>query len=330
MPRHIEPVLGLAASILVAASILACADPDDGTLLGTLERQRIELVAAASEPLAELTIRQGDAVEAGQILGRLDDRRAAARVEAAEARVRRVEARIDELVRGARSERRDEALARIEADRSELEQAKLERRRAEGLVSSGVSPQSRLDEATTRVETAQARLEQDRAALDELVSGATAEELRQARADLDAASAEVTDLRVDLERMTLRAPATGRVDAVPYAVGELPGAGATLVVLLADARPYARVYVPEPDLATTHVGTVATVRAASGTTPLQGCIRWIAREATFTPHYALSEHDRHRLVFVAEIALAPEDARDLPTGLPVRATLHPERDRCAP
>ncbi|MDA8020218.1 MAG: HlyD family efflux transporter periplasmic adaptor subunit [Thermoanaerobaculia bacterium] len=315
---------------LLSAALFACSDHDDAYLTGTLERQRIELVASASEPLAELNVRPGDHVEGGQVLGRLDDRRVAARVAGAEARMRGAEARIAELLRGARSERREEMLARIEADRSELEQARLERQRMEGLVSSGVTPQSRLDEAETRVETATARIEQNRAQLDEMLSGATEEELRQATADLDASRAELMDLRVALERLTLRAPLAGRIDAVPYAVGELAGAGATLIVLLADERPYFRVYVPELDQAAASPGTAASVEADGLETPLAGCVRFVAREATFTPYYSLSEHDRHRLVFVTEIGVDADAVASLPTGLAVRATLHPERDRCSP
>lgn len=318
----------LAASLIVFSAI-GCQDPAEDFALGTLERQRIELVASAAEPVADVAVAAGDEVEAGRILVRLDDRRVAAGVDAASARVRQAEARIAELVRGARSERRDEMLARIEADRSELKQAKLDQTRAAGLVTSGVAPQSRLDEAQTRVETAQARLEADRAALDEMVSGATAEELRQARAEMEGAEAEVVALQVDLERLTVRAPTAGRVDALPYRVGEAPGAGATLAVLLAMGEPYARVYVPEPDLASTPVGTAASV-IADGHQALTGCIRWVSREAAFTPYYALSEHDRHRLAFVAEISLDSASAADLPTGLPVRVTFHRDQESCRP
>ena len=303
-------------------------------LLGTLERDRYELVAPVSEPIVELSVEPGDLVGSGDALARLDPSRYEARLEAARARARRAEARLQELERGGREERREQARAAIAATRSELEQVLLDAARAEALVAQGVQAQAALDTARTRVRTTEARLEEQRAALDELVSGATLEELRQARSELDAAIAETVDLEIALDRLIVRAPVDGRVDAVPYEVGEQPPAGARLVVLLARDAPYARVYVPEPRLAGVRVGAPARIEADAlregvGSEALTGRVRFVSREATFTPHYALSERDRHRLAFVAEVELTAESAalaRDLPVGLPVRVELVPEGD----
>ena len=320
-------LLALAAAL---GALTACTEPAaDRAMLGTLERDRIEVVASASEPIAELFVHEGDRVKRLQPLGRLDDRRGVARLAGAEARVRRAEARLAELERGARSEQRAQVVARLAADRAELAQARLDHERAARLVASEVLPQEEADLTATRLDAARAKLAEDEAALDEMVSGATAEELRQARADLEAAEADAASLRVDLERMSPVAPVDARVDAVPYRVGELPGAGATLFVLLSSARPHARVHVPEDELARAAVGTAATVEADGLDAPLSGCLRFVSREAAFTPHFALSEHDRHRLSFVAEVELTGESADDLPTGLPVRVQLDPGAGDCS-
>ena len=47
----------------------------------------------------------------------------------------------------------------------------------------------------------------------------------------------------------------------------------------------------------------------------RGRIRWISSEAAFTPFYALTQHDRSRLAYLAEIDLQ-EDV-ELPNGVPV-------------
>jgi HlyD family secretion protein len=315
--------------VLLALATGACTVPkDEDFLIGVLERDRIELVASATEPLFELTVREGELVSRGQVLARLDDRRAAARLAAAEAAVRRAEAVIAELERGARSERVAGLKAELSADRAELAQAGLDHRRARELVSSRVMPQGELDRAKTRLDTARASLREHRAELDEMTVGATAEELSQARADLDAAAAEVASLRVDFERMTLRSPVDGRVDALPYEVGELPGTGATIVVLLSNAMPHVRAYLPETRFASARVGMAATIEVDGLDVRFDGCLRFLSHEAAFTPHYALSEHDRHRLAFLMEVDLPGADAASLPSGLPVRVRLHPDRLAC--
>ena len=41
--------------------VAGCSPGDDAVLLGTLERDRLELVAEAHEPIVELLVREGDA-----------------------------------------------------------------------------------------------------------------------------------------------------------------------------------------------------------------------------------------------------------------------------
>ncbi|NUS38691.1 MAG: hemolysin secretion protein D, partial [Lysobacter sp.] len=54
---------------------------------------------------------------------------------------------------------------------------------------------------------------------------------------------------------------------------------------------------------------------------LHGTVRMVHSEPSFTPYYALTGDDAARLVYLAEVALSPTEARDLPAGLPVRVDL---------
>ncbi|MGB5131186.1 MAG: biotin/lipoyl-binding protein, partial [Steroidobacteraceae bacterium] len=58
--------------ILATALVLVACGGDGDALLGTLERDRVELGAEAQEPIIEVAVREGDAVTAGQLLLRLD------------------------------------------------------------------------------------------------------------------------------------------------------------------------------------------------------------------------------------------------------------------
>ncbi len=59
----------------------------------------------------------------------------------------------------------------------------------------------------------------------------------------------------------MTAPVAGRLDALPYELGERPRAGDVVAVLLAAGAPYARVYVPEPLLVAARQGAPAEVVA---------------------------------------------------------------------
>jgi len=142
--------------------------------------------------------------------------------------------------------------------------------------------------------------------------------LRQAEAGVDAARKRVGDL-------DLRAPASAVVDQLPYEVGERVPAGAVLAVLLRRERPWVRVWLPEPYLAQVRPGLEAEILLDGWHGPLRGRVLDIAREPTFTPHFALTERERAHLVYETRVELldAPEGVRPgvpATVRLPVTAT----------
>ena len=103
-------------AILAAATLLAaCQHDGPQPLLGTTEWDRVELVAEASEPVLEVATREGTDVKAGDVLVRLDPRRADAELASANAEVARLDALLLEQRNGFRSEQIDEARARVAA-----------------------------------------------------------------------------------------------------------------------------------------------------------------------------------------------------------------------
>lgn len=305
--------------LLLTALLLLCAcdhGPSSGAV-GTLERDRIAVVAEQPEPIVELAVAEGSVVAAGEVIARLDSRRAEARLRQAEAGVAATQARLDELLRGSRREDVDRARAELAAADAALIERRPAVERVRKLVADGVVSQSELDAA----EAAYARAEAERQAmhsnLERLLNGATVEELDQAKARLAEVGSAAERARLDLERLTLSAPRAGTVEALPFELGETPPAGVTVAVLLAGEAPYARVYVPAQIRPQVAVGDPATVRIDGYEQAFRGRVRTISAEAAFTPYFALTERDRGHLTYLAEVDLVDEAAAALPTGLPV-------------
>jgi len=137
--------------------------------------------------------------------------------------------------------------------------------------------------------------------------------LRQAEAALDAARKR----RADLE---LRAPEAGVVDQLPYDAGERVPAGAVLAVVVLDEGPWVRVWLPEPYLARTRPGLEAEVRLDGWPGTLRARVQEVAREPTFTPHFALTERERAHLAYETRVELldVPEGVRP---GIPATVRL---------
>jgi HlyD family secretion protein len=157
------------------------------------------------------------------------------------------------------------------------------------------------------------------AALLELEHGTRREDIAQGAAALEASRAQAVAQETTLGKLALTAPRDARVDSLPYRLGDQAPVGAPLAILLVGKAPYARVYVPEPIRTSVKVGDAARVFVEGREQSLQGRVRMIRSEPSFTPYYALTGKDAARLSYLAEIELTGADAAGLPAGLPVRA-----------
>lgn len=304
--------------LLVAAAIGGCNGSDDPLrMVGTLERDRVEIVAEAAEPIVVVEVREGDRVTAGQVLLKQETVMATARAEQAQAQIAEARQRVMELERGERPEVIQEVRARVAAARAAVDRDEREFERAQELVTQRLIAQSRLDEARAARDRSRALLREAQAQLAALLNGTRAEQIAQARAALSAAEFARKQLDVSEARLVVRATRDGVVEALPYELGERPPAGSPVVILLADTAPYARIYVPEPQRVNVQPGTAARVYVDGREAPLEGKVRFVASGATFTPYYALTQKDRSRLAFLAEVELTDPEARLMPAGVPV-------------
>lgn len=303
-------------------ALAACARNDTPpALLGTLEWDRIGVPAEVSEPITEIFVHEGDTVAADQLLLKLDAQRIQAQVDAAQADAQRLSAALDELRHGARVETIDAARGSLARAQSTAANARIARDRAADLHHKGLNAQVDLDNAETALRQANADVATARANLDVLVHGTRPEDVAQGEAALAQARANLEQLHVTLRRLEVHAPRAGRIDALPFKLGDRPPVGAPAVSLLVGEAPYARVFVPEPQRASMQPGARFSVRVDGVAQPFTATLARIRSEASFTPYYALNGDDASRLTYRAELVLDGEAARKLPAGIPCQATL---------
>jgi len=300
-------------------SLCACQRGDDSREVhGTLERDRLELVAESNERIVETLAHEGDHVAAGAVVLRQEAGTMQPRLDQSRASVTEAERRLAELVQGPRAREIEEARAVAAGAESALATDRREYERVRSLVERKLLSDSNLDQARARRDTSAAARDQAQARLKLLLEGTRSEQVQQAQAAVDRARAALTELQTTAARYEIRAPRDGYVEALPYKLGERPPAGAPVAVMLADGTPYARVYVPEPLRARFTAGAEVTLTVDGLTSPLRGKVRYVSAEATYTPYYALTQKDRSRLSFLAEIAVTDPAATKLPAGIPVQ------------
>lgn len=288
----------LLAVVLAAVAALVIWQARDGesvkVAIGTVDRGRVErsvantragtvnacrrakLAPPAGGQIVGLPVKEGDRVQAGQVLVELWNEDTVAQARVAEEQVRGMSLRVEE--------------ACVRADVAERESARAQKLHADGLL-----PEEQLDRATSSAKTLRAACAAARA------------ELQQSRARVDV-------VRASLTRTVLRAPFAGVVAKITGEMGEFttpspPGIPTPPAVdLIDDTCLYVTAPIDEVDVARVRVGQpgVVTIEALPDR-KFPGRVRRIAP-------YVVDLEKQARTVDVEVELTNPEDAKSLLVG----------------
>lgn len=315
MNRNIDRLAVCALALLTAA---CHREPEP--LLGTLEWDRISLPAPASERIVAMDVREGQQVRAGTRLLRLETQRTQAQLQSLQAQASQREQSLLELRNGPRREQIAQAQAQLAAAQAQARDASAYFARLQPLGRQQLVAAAEVDRARAAAGNAQAQVRAAEQALLELRNGTRVEEVAQGESAVRAARAEAVVQSVNLDKLDIVAPRDGRIDSLPYKLGDQAPAGAALAIMLVGQAPYARIYVPATVRARVAIGQTLPVSVAGSNEVFQGRVRMIRSEPMFTPYYALSGSDAERLTYLAEVQL-PASASGLPVGVPVQVRL---------
>jgi len=287
------------------------------TLYGNVDIRQARLGFRVSGRIAEALVDEGDRVEAGQPLARLDAGPAADAVRAAEAQVASLEAVLDKLMAGPRRAEIEQARAAYLERQADFENAQLAYERQNQLRPSGAASQANLDQATAARDMARARVESARAALRLLEDGTRPEDIAAARANLDAARASLAAARTALADTELHAPSAGVILSRVEEPGAIVASGDVVYVLSLEAPVFVRAYVGEPDLGRIRPGL--PVEVTNDTEPgraHRGTVGFVSPVAEFTPKSVETPALRTDLVYRLRIVVDAPDG-SLRQGMPV-------------
>ncbi|WAC63281.1 HlyD family efflux transporter periplasmic adaptor subunit [Pseudoxanthomonas sp. SL93] len=311
--RNELPRAALAAAILMLAGCAA----DTPRALGTLEWDRVTLPSPVAEKIVRVDVREGQQVAAGAPLLQLELTRTQSQLAAAQAEATQSREALAELRAGPRGEAIAQARASLAAAQAQVRDADAYYARLQPLGRQRLVAAAEVDRARAASQSAQAQVRVAQAALLELERGTRIEQVAQGEAAVASADAQARVQAVSLEKLNITAPRAGRIDSLPYKLGDQAPVGAPLAVMLVGEAPYARVYLPQALRNRLKVGDTAQVRLDGQQKTYAGRVRMIRSEPSFTPYFALTGQDAERLSYLAEISLG-RDAADLPVGAPLQ------------
>jgi HlyD family secretion protein len=319
----------------------ACAQPapvDRVRVSGQIEATDVQVAAQVGGRLLELRVAEGDRVQAGDVIGRLDSADAVIALDRAKAESRQADAQLRLLLAGARAEdiRQAEAqLAAAETDvraaDAEVTAAQADADRFEALLASNSGSRKQRDDAVMRRDVAKERAQgaRDRVRgarenVAKLRAGSRREDIEGARARVAALATQIAAWDKAIADASITAPLTGVISEKLADVGEFVQPRAPIVVVVDLDHVWANVYVDEPAVPRLRLGQPATVFTDAGGAGLSGAVSYISSKAEFTPRNVQTAADRSKLVYRVKVSVNNATGV-LKVGMPVEADI-PFRD----
>jgi HlyD family secretion protein len=324
-------------ALVLTAVMAACADAPPANEVrasGHVEATDVRLAPEVGGRIVQLPVEEGDRVEAGALILRLDTRDAELAIERAKADRNQAQAQLALLRAGARPEdiRQSEAQAQAARDdlaaaRAELTAADLDRERFEALLRANAGSRKQRDDAATRrdvarerVRAAEARVKAADEGTSRLRAGSRREEVAAAQARVEALAVQIATVEESLSDTSLRSPIAGIITEKLAELGEVVAARSPVVVVTNLAKAWADVFVPEPAIPRLRIGQSANVFTDAGGSAIAGKVTYISPKAEFTPRNVQTAEERSKLVYRVRISVDNTDGV-LKQGMPVEAVI---------
>ena len=326
-------------ALLVAAlcvGVFACTREDPNAPLrasGYVEATEVRVAPEVGGRIVELSVDEGDRVEAGALVARLDTADVQLAIRRAEAERDQAVAQLRLLQAGSRPEEIRQAAAQVAtaraevvAAKSELQAADADLARFEALLERNSGSRKQRDDAVTRRDVAAAKVkaaeERERAAAESAAkvrAGARSQEISAAQARVSVVDAQIATLQKGVTDAELASPVSGVVTSRLVDRGELIAPRTAVVVITDLDRAWANVYVDEPLVPRLKLGQKITLLTDAGQR-LDGSITFISPKAEFTPRNVQTAEERSRLVYRIKVSA---DNREgiLKPGMPVEAEI---------
>ncbi len=284
----------------IGAILPACLPEKRPVLPGYVEGEFVTLAPEVSGLIVEIFVREGQHIQDGQRLAKLDPTAAGFRMKQAQARIAEARALLSNLKKGGQPEEIHSLEAIVSAAGAEFLQAENDLERTSELFRRGVISEARYKTAMANMDRASAVLEEARAKLELALSPSRADLIEAQRQRVIAAEAELALTEWGLDRHSLVAPVAGTVETLIRHPGEQAGPQAPILTLLPDGAVRVIFFATEVERTRLVEGGRVPVVCEGCPEDLSARISSVATSPEFTPPVIFSEQRRQKLSFRVE------------------------------
>jgi HlyD family secretion protein len=264
---------------------------------GRLEATVVYVAAKYPGRIDEVLVDEGDTVEAGQVVARMD-------TEPLQAQLREAEADIV-----AARDSRSVALSQVAVRQAEYDFAGKQYARSRGLVTQGAVSEQEAEIDAARMQSSRAEL-----------AGARAQAVQTLSA-ITAAQATADRIRAEIEDAVLVSPIKARIETRLAEPGEVLASGGRVFSLVDLSDVYMYVFLPQSATGKIRLGSEARiVLDAAPDYPIKAYVAFVSPMAQFTPKTVETAEERHDLTFRVKLQIDRERLRQfgplVKTGIP--------------
>ncbi|QNB46539.1 HlyD family efflux transporter periplasmic adaptor subunit [Thermanaerosceptrum fracticalcis] len=270
---------------------------------GTIEATSVQLSAKSPGTIKTLSIKAGDQVKKGQLVGEISRNDLLAQRERDELTVLKAEAALADLLSGAREQEIKEAEAAANTARVNFNRATDDFKRAEALFQASAIPQVDYEKAQAAVEISKNQLQAAEARLSMLRSGSRPDLINAARAEVERSKAVLKATEAMLEDLMIVSPIDGVVLTKNYQEGEFVQAGASLATVVNMEDLWIKVYIPTDDLPHIYLGQRVRFTISGVFQVFEGVVEEIATRGEYTPKTIQTKKERTNVVFGVKIRI---------------------------
>lgn len=289
-------------------------------LYGNIEIREVNLSFRVAGRLDQMLVEEGDTIQAGDPMARLETTPLQEAMDVASARLAEAQARLKLLETGSRPQEVEQAQATLYDARVALAETKTDLMRQQHLFAAKTIAQARLDKATTAYEQSKAGVIKAEQSLALVKEGFRSEDIEAADASVAGAKAGLAQAKTQFKDALLAAPSNGVVISRLREPGAIVAIGEPVYTLSLTERLYVRAYVDEPNLGEVKPGRAVTIHTDSSEDPISGHIGFVSPRAEFTPKTVETPTLRTDLVYRLRI-IVDETNDQLRQGMPVTIAL---------
>lgn len=260
---------------------------------GTVQPERsVNVSPKTAGILKQLLVKEGDAVQQGQILAYMDNSNLQGQLRQAQGNLAGETANLQRVSAGNRQQDTAQAKAKLQDAQFALRQAEDDLQRNRSLYQPGAISKQILETALTTRDRAQAQVKQYQEALALSQAGARSEDIDQARAQVVEAQGALQIVQANLNDMVLRAPFGGVVSrkfadpgsfVTPTTAGSAVSSATSSSILSLASTNQVIAQVAEANIAQIRMGLAATIQVdAYPGKSFNGEVRQIATQSNVT------------------------------------------------